>query len=286
MTPVPASVDGAIAAARSGGVDRLDAQLLLAELLGRPRTWLLAHGDAEIDANRQRDFTALAARRAAGEPLAYLLGRKEFHGLELRVDARVLVPRPETELLVDWAGELLGRTAAGTSPSNLVDLGTGSGAIALALKHAHPRTRVLATDASADALAVAAANAQHLGLDIEFRLGSWWTAVGAECFDLALSNPPYIAGDDAHLAALHHEPIAALTPGDDGLEALRVLVAGASAHLGDGGWLLLEHGHDQAAAVRGLFAQHGFEAAATRTDLAGLDRCTGARRSLRSPRLR
>ncbi len=277
------SVDAAIAAARSTGVDRLDAQLLLAELLGQPRTWLLAHGEAALDLDRQRAFASLAARRAAGEPLAYLLSRKEFHGLDLHVDARVLVPRPETEGLVDWAGELLGRAAAG---SKLVDLGTGSGAIALALKHAHPRTRVLATDASADALAVATANAQRLGLDIDFRLGSWWAAVGAECFDLAVSNPPYIAGDDPHLTALRHEPVAALTPGADGLAALRVLIAGAGAHLRDGGWLLLEHGHDQAAAVRGLFAQHGFEPALTRADLAGLDRCSGARGTVRPPRVR
>ena len=282
----PTNVDAAIAAARSAGVDRLDAQLLLAELLSQPRTWLLAHGEAALDLDRQRAFASLAARRAAGVPLAYLLGRKEFHGLELRVDARVLVPRPETELLVDWAGELLVDAAPGASPPSLIDLGTGSGAIALAVKRAHPRTRVLATDASADALEVAAANMRQLGLDIDFRQGAWWAAVGAERFDLAVSNPPYIAGDDPHLAALRHEPVAALTPGADGLAALRALVAGAGAHLYDGGWLLLEHGHEQAAEVRVLFARHGFEPALTRTDLAGLDRCTGARHSGRSPRVR
>ena len=272
-----------ISAARSAGVDRLDAQLLLAQLLEKPRTWLLAHGEAKLAPAQGSGFRSLLARRAAGEPLAYLLGHKEFHGLDLRIDARVLVPRPETELLVDWAIELLGDEAARAAPPCAVDLGTGSGAIALALKHARPRAHVLATDTSAAALAVAAANARRLGLDIEFHPGPWWAAVGAETFDLAVSNPPYIAGDDAHLAALRHEPLEALSPGADGLKALRLLVAGAGRHLRDGAWLLLEHGCDQASDVRGLFAQHGFDLAITRTDLAGLDRCTGARRSGRPP---
>ncbi|MEO6410035.1 MAG: peptide chain release factor N(5)-glutamine methyltransferase [Burkholderiaceae bacterium] len=282
----PASVDEALAAARSAGVDRLDAQLLLAQLLAKPRTWLLAHGEVTLAPAQGDAFRSLLARRTGGEPLAYLLGHKEFHGLDLRVDARVLVPRPETELLVDWATELLVDNMARAQPRHAVDLGTGSGAIALALKHAHPRAQVLATDASAAALAVADSNAQRLGLDIEFRQGSWWAAVGAETFDLAVSNPPYIAGGDSHLAALRHEPLEALSPGADGLAALSLLVAGALRHLRAGAWLLLEHGHDQASAVRSLFAQHGFEAALTRADLAGHDRCTGARQRGRSPRVR
>ena len=279
----PASVDTALAEARCAGIDRLDAALLLGDLLQRPRTWLLAHGEVPLEADQGTRYRGLLARRAAGEPLAYLLGRKEFHGLDLHIDGRVLVPRPETELLVDWAGELLADAATRTQAPRVVDLGTGSGAIALALKQAHPCARVLATDASAGALEIAAANSRRLGIDIELRRGDWWDAVPGAIFDLAVSNPPYIPGDDAHLAALRHEPLEALSPGADGLAALRVIVAGAQSHLRDGGWLLLEHGHEQAFDVRALFAQHGFEPAITRADLAGLDRCTGARRSARSP---
>ncbi len=281
--PVRESVEASIKSTCASHVDRLDVQLLLCAVMQRPRTWLLAHGEAVLDASQRSRFAGLLTRRAAGEPLAYLLGHKEFHGLDLQVDARVLVPRPETELLVDWAGELIGAAALRSGRCDVVDLGTGSGAIALALKHAHPQARVSATDASADALAVATANAARLGLDIEFRRGDWWMAVDSQRFDIALSNPPYVAREDAHLRALRHEPIDALSPGPVGLEALQTLVAGAASHLREGGWLLLEHGFDQANAVRELFARHGFEAAATRTDLAGLDRCTGARRIGRSP---
>lgn len=271
------TLDAAFAAARAAGVERLDAQLLLGHVLGRPRAWLLAHGETELsDADAAR-FAALVQRRRAGEPVAYLLGTKEFHGLTLQVDARVLVPRPDTEVLVDWAIELLRGELAAPAPS-VVDLGTGSGAIALALKHACRQAAVTATDASADALAVADTNAAALGLSIEFVHGSWWQPLAGRRFHLALSNPPYIADADPHLAALRAEPRAALTPGGDGLGALREIVAGAAAHLAPGGWLLLEHGFDQAEAVQQLLARAGFAEVQTHHDLGGQPRCTGGRR--------
>jgi release factor glutamine methyltransferase len=263
----------ALGEAKQAGVERLDAQLLLAHLLARPRAWLIAHDDTPLDVAQGPAWRALLARRAAGEPLAYLVGAKEFHGLTLQVDARVLVPRPETELLVDWALERLA-DATGPAP-RVADLGTGSGAIALAVKHAWPAAEVLATDVDDGALEVARANAARLGLALATRRSAWWAALVGERFDLVLSNPPYIAGADPHLPALRHEPSLALTPGGDGLDALRAIVAGAGAHLRAGGWLLLEHGHDQAEAVHALLRLHGFEAIETRRDLAGQPRCTG-----------
>ena len=269
------TVRDALAAARHRGVDRLDAQLLLCRELSRPRAWLLAHDETVLSAAQSDHFAALLARRAAGEPLAYLLGQKEFHGLMLNVDARVLVPRPDTELLVEWALELLGRTLADIAEPQVIDLGTGSGAIALAVRHARAAARLTATDASIGALEVAAANAARLGLPIDFATGHWWQAVAGRRFALALSNPPYIAGADAHLPALHAEPRGALTPGESGLEALDEIIAGAPSHLLPGGWLLLEHGFDQADAVQARFAACGFRDIATRQDLAGRDRCSG-----------
>lgn len=260
--------------ARALGVERLDAQLLLAHHLQRSRSWLLAHDDAELGDAQATAIDADLQRRAAGEPLAYLVGNKEFHGLPLRVTPAVLVPRPETELLVDWALDLL----AGTAGAEVVDLGTGSGAIALAVRHRCPAARVTASDASAQALAVARGNAERLALPVDFVHGSWWQPLAGRQFDLALSNPPYIAGDDPHLPALGHEPRVALTPEGDGLDALRSIVAGAGAHLRPGAWLLLEHGYDQADAVQALLASHGLHDVQTRHDLAGLPRCTGARR--------
>lgn len=271
------TVDEALALARAGGLDRLDAQLLLAHVSGRGRAWLLAHGDAVLDAVAAARLPALIDRRSAGEPIAYLAGSKEFRGLELQVDARVLVPRPETELLVDWALELLRGELADIAAPAVVDLGTGSGAIALAVKHAHPAADVVATDVSADALAVARANAARLGLDVRFAAGAWWAAAAGRQFDLAVSNPPYIAGNDPHLPALRHEPLAALTPGVGGVEALFQLVDGAQGRLRPGGWLLLEHGHDQAPKVAERLEARGFRDVTTRRDLAGHPRCTGGR---------
>ena len=271
MTACRLSVAQALQEARALGVDRLDTLMLLADALACSRTWLLAHDDAELNIEQASRLRARLARRAAGEPLAYLLGEKEFHGLMLKVDSNVLVPRPETEVLVDWALELL----AGAPRRNVVDLGTGSGAIALAVKHAQPIATVAATDVSPAALGIARANARRLALDVEFIGGSWWQAVPQRRFHLVLSNPPYIAAGDPHLAALGHEPALALTPGGDGFDALRDIVAGAAAHLEPGGWMLLEHGFDQASAVQVLLREHGFAGIQTRRDLAGKPRCSG-----------
>jgi release factor glutamine methyltransferase len=279
-----ATVAAALAEARARGVDRLDAQLMLAAILGVGRSALIAHEDRPLPNEAEERWAGWLGRRATGEPLAYLLGSKEFHGLELEVNAAVLVPRPETELLVDWGLELL-EASPGASldanearPLSALDLGTGSGAIALALKHARPTLAVSASDVSADALAVARRNADRLGLAIELVASSWWQALARRRFDLVVANPPYIAADDRHLAALRHEPRAALTPGGDGLDAIRAIAAGAPAHLHPGSWLLVEHGFDQAPAVRALFERAGLADIATRTDLAGHPRATAGRR--------
>ena len=268
------SIAQALLEARSLGVGRLDTLMLLAQTLACSRTWLLAHDDVELSAEQCGHLRAQLARRASGEPLAYLLGEKEFHGLMLKVNSNVLVPRPDTEVLVGWALELL----ASMERPSVVDLGTGSGAIALAVKHASPLATVTATDVSAAALEVARTNAHQLKLDIEFIEGSWWKAVPQRRFQLVLSNPPYIAGGDRHLAALTHEPALALTPGGDGLGALRSIVGSAASHLEAGGWLLLEHGFDQADAVQALLREHGFGSVETRRDIAGQLRCSGGHR--------
>jgi release factor glutamine methyltransferase len=270
----------ALQEAASLGVDRLDAQLLLAEVLGlgerEARAWLRAHDTDRIDETQHQRYQALLQRRRTGEPVAYLLGRKEFHGLMLQVGPEVLVPRPDTELLVDWALEIL----QGRAAPRVLDLGTGSGAIAVALAHARPDALVSAVDVSAQALHVALSNAARLGVHLRGLQGSWWQALpeGEAPFDLVVSNPPYIAEGDPHLADLSHEPLLALTSGPDGLDALRTIIAGAAGHLRAGAWLLLEHGHDQAEAVQALLTQAGFEAVSSRCDLAGHHRCTGGRR--------
>ena len=280
-----ANVDEALALARQLGLDRLDAHWLLAHLLQQPRTWLITHGDAPLAEAVAQAYAAACRRCADGEPLAYLLGEQEFHGLRLRVTPDVLVPRPDTETLVDWALALL-RTQAlplvDRQPDHrpqVLDLGTGSGAIALAVAHRHPDAHITATDISPAALAVAQANAQRLGLMLTWACGDWWRAVDdawpGRPFDLVLCNPPYIAGDDPHLSALQHEPQAALTPGGDGLGALQAVICGAPAHLVAGGWLLLEHGWQQAAAVSAALLAAGFESISTRHDIAGRRRCTG-----------
>ncbi|MFI8614929.1 peptide chain release factor N(5)-glutamine methyltransferase [Acidovorax sp. NPDC077693] len=264
----------ALAQAHTLGLARIDAQLLLLHALGRPdagRAWLLAHDTDGLDDAVQAQFIALCQRRVAGEPVAYLTGRKEFYGLALQVDARVLDPRPDTETLVDWALELIAPLPA----PRLADLGTGSGAIALALQSQRPTAQVLAVDASSDALAVAQANATRLGLPVHFRQGNWMAGLDSVVFDAIVSNPPYIAAQDPHLAALTHEPLQALASGADGLEDIRTIVAQAPAHLVAGGWLLLEHGYDQAEAVRALLTDQGFGQVQSRNDLAGIARCTG-----------
>ncbi|MDO8278075.1 MAG: peptide chain release factor N(5)-glutamine methyltransferase [Burkholderiaceae bacterium] len=264
------------ALARGSGMSlqRLDVQLLLLQALGRSdagRAWLLAHDTDPVPDAPMQAFVQLCRRRADGEPLAYLVGIKEFFGLSLHVDPRVLVPRPDTETLVEWALQ----TLAGLAPApRVLDLGTGSGAIALAIQHARPDARVTAIDASAQALAVAQANAQRLGLPVAFRHGSWLQGQN-EIWDLIVSNPPYVAEGDPHLAALTHEPRTALVATGLGLDDLRSIIEQAPPHLAPGGRLLLEHGHDQAGAVRALLAAHGFSDVSSRKDLAGIERCSG-----------
>ncbi len=268
-----ATIAQALARAQARGLARIDAQMLLLHALGRPtgdRAWLLAHDTDPLDAPALARYQALCARRAAGEPVAYLTGGKEFYGLPLRVDARVLDPRPDTEILVDWALELLAPLPA----PRVADLGTGSGAIALALQHARPDARVLAVDASAGALAVARANAERLGLPVRFVQADWLAGIAGP-FDAIVSNPPYIPAQDPHLAALAHEPLSALASGADGLDDIRAIVAQAPALLAPGGWLLLEHGWDQAGAVQALLRAAGLSRVQSRDDLAGIARCTG-----------
>ena len=263
----------ALAQAQALGLERIDAQLLLLHILNRAdagRAWLLAHDTDTLAPSEQARFIALCQRRAAGEPVAYLRGMKEFYGLTLQVDARVLDPRPDTETLVDWALQLLAPLPA----PRVLDLGTGSGAIALALQHQRPDAQVSAVDASADALAVAQANAARLGLAVQFARGNWLRGVAGQ-FDVIASNPPYIAAADPHLAALRHEPLQALASGADGLDDIRSIVAQAPSHLLPGGWLLLEHGWDQAEAVQALLRSAGFAEVQSRKDLAGIARCSG-----------
>jgi release factor glutamine methyltransferase len=272
------TVAAALATARTIGLARLDAQALLGHLLQRPRGWLIAHDDAGLTAVEAQAFEALAARRAAGEPLAYLVGEREFHGLRLAVDRATLVPRPETELLVDWAIECLRKVESESRPPQVLDLGTGSGAIALAVKRACPFAAVTAVDVSEAALAVARRNGEALGLEIDWLASDWCSALGERRFDLLLSNPPYVAEGDPHLDALAYEPALALVAGAQGLDALRHLADTAPRHLWPGGRLLLEHGHDQGEAVRRLLAEGGFSAVETRLDLAGCPRCSGGHR--------
>ena len=276
----PSTIAQALAWAQAQGVDRLDAQLLVLHALCRPqreRAWLLAHDTDTLPEALHAALQATVQRRAQGEPLAYITGHKEFYGLDLLVNAHVLVPRPDTETLVDWALEVLATIdAAPPLPARVLDLGTGSGAIALALKHTRPELQVSAVDFSTDALAVARANAQQLQLDVCLTQGNWLDGV-ADRYNAIVSNPPYIAAADHHLSALTHEPLQALASGADGLDDIRAIVAQAPAHLLPGGWLLLEHGYDQAAAVRSLLAAAGLQDAQSRRDLAGIERCSGAR---------
>jgi release factor glutamine methyltransferase len=264
------TVDEALALARQLGVERADAQALLEHVTSQNRAWLITHGDAPVPGAE-----AGLRRLACGEPLAHLTGWQPFHGLTLQVTPATLIPRPDTETLVGWALELL---ATLPGQPSVVDLGTGSGAIALAIKAACPRARVTAVDFSADALAVARGNGQRLGLAIEDWLhGSWFEPLAGRRFDLVVSNPPYIAGDDPHLPSLRHEPLTALTPGGDGLDDLRTLIDAAPQHLSSHGWLLLEHGWDQADAVAQQLAVRGFTQPALRRDLAGRPRASGGR---------
>ncbi len=258
------------------GLPRLEVQMLLLLAVQQDpsnRAWLLAHDQDPLSADNAAHYEALLKRRCDGEPLAYLRGSKEFFGLNLQVDARVLDPRDDTETLVEWA---LACLEAMRQPSpQVLDLGTGSGAIALALQAQRPQAQVWAVDASEAALAVAQDNAQRLALPIRCVHSHWFDALAGQRFDLVVSNPPYIAENDPHLPALRHEPLSALVSGHDGLDDIRALVRAAPQHLQAQGWLLLEHGHDQAQAVRALLSQAGFAAVQSRCDLAGIERCSG-----------
>lgn len=268
-------IDQTIASLCKLGLDRLDAQMLLLHALNKPtsnRAWLLAHSGDDVPDEVQQHLAEAALRRVRGEPLAYITGHKEFYGLDLQVDARVLDPRADTETLVDWALQCM----PATGPVRAMDLGTGSGAIALALQQQRPHWQVQALDYSTDALHVAQANASRLQLPVSFRQGAWLHGV-QERFHLIVSNPPYIAAQDQHLLALRHEPLQALASGADGLDDIRSIVSQAPACLEEGGWLLLEHGYDQADAVRILLRDAGFAQVQSQRDLAGIERCSGGR---------
>jgi len=254
----------------ASGIEPREARLLLAAATGFSEASVMA-SDQTLCGEAEKRFAEFVARRKTGEPVAYILGRKEFYGLELAVNPAVLIPRPETELLVDLA--------LGFGFSSALDLGTGSGAIALALKKQRPLARVVAVDSSAAALAVAQRNATRLNLNIEFGHGQWLEGIG-ESFDLIVSNPPYIAADDPHLTELRFEPMSALVSGADGLDAIRELARSAPARLAAGAWLLLEHGMGQERAVRELLNAAGLEEVTSWPDLAGIPRVSGGRRKI------
>jgi len=267
----------------SSPLPRLEVHMLLEHVLGVPRTWLIAHDTDALTPAQTRDFLHRQARRLAGEPMAYLLGKREFMGHSFHVAPGVLIPRPETELLVEHALTVLAATQS-PPPLRVLDLGTGSGAIAISLALARPDISVTATDASPQALAIAADNAARLGANVTFHQGDWYAAlpVGTPPFDVIVSNPPYIAGNDPHLAQgdLRFEPALALTSGADGLDALRHLIVHAPACLTRTGQIWLEHGWHQAQAVQTLLRQNGFQHIRSLPDLAGILRITGAELSL------
>jgi len=254
---------------RASGLPLLEARALLAHVLGSTREMLVAHPERPVDGAAADRYAQWAARRRAGEPLAYLLGEREFYGRSFGVGPAVLVPRPETESLVQVAYELARKVAA----PRLLDLGTGSGCIAITLALEVPRAEVVAAEISPPALEIARANATRLGARIDFVESAWYAAVRGR-FDVIVANPPYVAEGDPHLGELRFEPAIALVATDDGLSCLRRIVEGAAPHLKRGGWLVVEHGSDQAARVRELFSTAGFEAVETRRDGAGIERIT------------
>lgn len=254
-------------------LDPVDQRLLVCHALGLSRTALITQSERVLSEEEALRISALLQRRLDGEPVAYILGQREFYGLPFEVGPAVLIPRPETELLVELALERL------PPKGRVLDMGTGSGAIAVALAHTRPDAQVSALDVSKDALATAARNAASNGATVRFLESSWYAAVGSEQFDLIVSNPPYIAAGDRHLSEgdLRFEPTGALTDHADGLSALRTIIAGAARHLPPQGWLLMEHGYDQSQAVRELLAQAGFSEVQSWADLAGIERVSGGR---------
>ena len=264
-----------------------EARILMANVLDRyyqlPRSALLSRDDMELNANALEDWKALELRRLQGEPIAYLIGKRGFHNIELQVASGVLIPRPETELLVEIGLCEIGRMENGVSTPKLLDLGTGSGAIALAIAHAAPDAIVTATDQSPEALVIAKANAKHLDLEsrVQFAQGNWYVALGDNTlFDVILSNPPYIANEDPHLTQgdLRFEPISALTDHANGLTCLEVIIHGASNHLKPMGLIAVEHGFDQSEAVVSLMKDAGLRDIQTHQDLAGHNRAVSARK--------
>lgn len=278
--PAGPSIDDLI---RHSQLPRAEARRLLAYLTGQPLTWFMAHGDDPAAPNIAARFQALAERRRAGEPLAYLLGQQEFYGRPFAVSPAVLIPRADTETLVETALEQLARLRRQRCavPLSLLELGTGSGIIAITLALEAPDTEVHAVERSPEALAMAQQNAKALGADrIHWHAGSWWQALARpRRFDLIVSNPPYIAAHDHHLQQgdLRFEPPQALVAGPDGLDDLRIIIGGTPAHLTPNGWLLLEHGYDQGAPVQALLRDAGFADVFTRRDLAGQPRVSGGR---------
>jgi release factor glutamine methyltransferase len=258
----------------SAQLDAVDARVLLRHACGVDDAYLVAHTDDKLSPAQSAAFAALVARRAAGEPVAYIVGTREFFSLDFKVTPAVLIPRPETELLVEIALE---RIAADWA-AGVLDLGTGSGCIAIAIASHRPRARVVAVDRSAAALAVARDNsARHRAANLELRQSDWFSNLGEERFDLIVANPPYVAARDPHLQSgdLRAEPVDALSAGEDGLECLRAIVAAAPAHLNNGGVLAVEHGYDQAPRCRELLAAAGLEEVFSRTDIAGIERVSG-----------
>ena len=257
------------------GLPLLEARMLLERVLGKTRAWLIAHADEAAGAEAAQAFLVLAERRRQGEPVAYILGEREFYGLDFAVARAVLIPRPETELLVELA---LARMPA-NADLRVLDLGTGSGAIAVALAKQRAQARLTAVDVDYAALSLARANAARHRVSVRFFCGDWFGALSGESFDLIVSNPPYVASADPHLAAgdVRFEPQRALVGGADGLDCIRAIVAKAGAHLAPGAWLLFEHGYDQAAACRALLDAQGYREVQTWPDLAGIARVSGGR---------
>lgn len=255
------------------GLPPLEARLLLERVLGKTRAWLIAHADEAPGTEAEQAFAALAERRRQGEPIAYILGKREFYGVEFGVTRAVLIPRPETELLVELSLERIPENAA----VRVLDLGTGSGAIAVTLAKARPQARLTAVDVDYAALAVARANASRHGVSVRFFCGDWFGALSGETFDLIVSNPPYVTAADPHLAMgdLRFEPQRALVGGADGLDCIRAIVARAGAHLRPGAWLLFEHGYDQAEASLALLQAQGYREVQSWPDLAGIPRVSG-----------
>ena len=255
---------------------RIEVQMLLQRAMNVGRAYLLAHPEQVLDATRQAEYEAMLQRRLQGEPIAYVLGEREFYGLNFKVTPDTLIPRPETELLVEVALQRI--------PSHgqfrVLDLGTGTGAIALSIAHARPDVELVALDASSAALEVARENAQRLGIgNVRFVQSDWFAALARQCFDLIVSNPPYIAANDIHLSQgdVRFEPPSALASGEDGLDDIRCIILQARDFLEPGGWLLLEHGYDQAAQVRNLLERAGYTDILFQADLAGIERVSGGK---------